>query len=367
MLQSFALSRYLESLGHKAIFIDHPCTETPRLSLLRCLVSRRLSGLQKKLEQYVSFPIIGFMSQVSHTRFCKTYSDIRKSTCDCEAFLVGSDQMWNPKWCANCWLPLVMLDFVPDGKKRISYAVSFGTNAWGDFPNRNVAGALLRKMTTISVREKSGLDLVQDLSGRNDAKCVIDPSLLFRSQFYMQIINQSSKHEKVCDKYIFKYILKEWDKNSSERQIIKAIQFYTGISHLESDKVRVVGRLSILCSLLGVKSKVTVSEWLSKIANASYVVTNSYHGVVFSIIFHRPFVAILLSGEYAEMNDRILSLLTILGLKDRAIVSAAGIHLRQCLSTEIDWVDIERRLDVCRKQADMFLAEALENHKSNYR
>ena len=360
MLQAFALWRYLEGIGHEVVFIKHFCTAPARLPLWRCFFSRRIRGIRKKLESYVWFSMRSFVSALPQTEYCKSLEDIMKATSACDGFIVGSDQMWNPMWCATKWLPLVMLDFVPNGKKRIAYAVSFGTNTWGCYANEDVAGSMIRKFDSISVREHSGLALIEEISGREDAKWLIDPTLLFGAEFYSQV-SDSSRY-KVCPdkgKYIFKYMLGGWDDKSDASYIIDALKKSKGILNIQCDRVRAMGWLPFLSSAFGVKARISVCSWLRKIEGAGVVVTNSYHGVIFSIIYHRPFVAILLRGHYEGMNDRILSLLVALGLERLAVYSDDIAAIKAAISLSIDWVDVESRLDTYRNTAKMFLMGCL--------
>ena len=275
MLQAYALERYLEALGHQVVFVSHPRTRERRLPFLRCLVSRRLKGIQIKLKNYVRFPLTEFAADYPQTRPCKTMDDVACATGDCDAFIVGSDQMWNPLWCANDSLPLVMLDFAAVGKPRISYAASFGTTEWPANANAPLAGELLRRFTKISVREESGVELVRRLAGRTDAVCLLDPTLLHDAAFYRELMLGHDGTVAARHPYIFRYILDDWDDAASTQKAFDVVQEALGIPRVETDLFPVSGVLSPLCRMLGVTTKIPVPEWLAKIAHADFVFTNS--------------------------------------------------------------------------------------------
>jgi hypothetical protein len=105
-------------------------------------------------------------------------------------------------------------------------------------------------------------------------------------------------------------------------------------------------------------SLLTIPEWLNAVYYSEYVVTTSFHGVVFSIIMHRPFVAILLKGMYSGGNGRITSLLSSLGLSDRILTADKTIS--EILKMQIDWTSVDKLLAEQREQSEQFLQEALK-------
>lgn len=355
MLQAYALERYLESLGHQVVFVSHPRTRERRLPFLRCLVSRRLTGVHIKLKNYVRFPLTDFAANYPQTSPCKTLDDVARATADCDAFVVGSDQMWNPLWCAGESLPLVMLDFAPVGKPRIAYAASFGTADWPVDANAPLAGELLRKFSKISVREESGVELVRKLSGRTDAVCLLDPTLLHDAAFYRELMfgHDGAAAHPSC---IFRYVLDDWDDAASTQRAFDIVQGTLGIPRVETDRIPVSGTLGPLCRMLGVTAKIPVPEWLSKIAHADFVFTNSFHGTVFAILFHKPFISLFLRGRMSGMNERLLSLLSKLGLSERAVYSDEIEKIKAMACQPIQWEVVEESLRSLRHQSSAFFA-----------
>ena len=342
MLQANALRRFLESMGHEVVFISHPRVVATKMPLWRVFVSRGLKGVKIKLKNYVRHSITDFAATFPQTKLCRTIDEVRQATADCDAFIVGSDQMWNPTWCSGRHLPLVMLDFAPEGKPRIAYAASFGTTVWREDQNANQAGELLRKFAKISVREESGIKLANELSGRTDAVQMLDPTLLYSADFYRKIIADAGveipKHNFPT---IFRYMLDEWDDASASQKAFEFVKGKLTLKETDSDRIPIRGLLAPLCKHLGVTAKVSVPEWLAKIAASDFVFTNSFHGTVFAILFHRPFVSILLRGPMSGMNERAISLLKKLGLESRAVHADDTAAIEAALASPINWEKVE--------------------------
>lgn len=128
-----------------------------------------------------------------------------------------------------------------------------------------------------------------------------------------------------------------------------------------SDRTPVRGILAPLCKLLGVTSKVSVPEWLAKIAASDFVFTNSFHGTVFAILFHKPFVSLLLRGPMSGMNERALSLLKKLGLESHAVYADDQLAIKAAVESKIDWRLVDEALILQRVKAINFIESALNN------
>lgn len=362
MLQANALRRFLESMGHEVVFISHPRVVATKMPLWRVFVSRGLKGVKIKLKNYVRHSITDFAATFPQTKLCRTMDEVRQATADCDAFIVGSDQMWNPMWCSGRHLPLVMLNFAPEGKPRIAYAASFGTTVWREDQNAKQAGKLLRKFAKISVREESGVKLANELSWRTDAVQMLDPTLLHSADFYRKIIAEAGvaipSHSQPT---IFRYILDEWDDASASQKAFEFVKGKLNLKDTDSDRIPVRGPLALLCKLLGVTAKVSVPVWLSKIATSDFVFTNSFHGTVFAILFHKPFVSLLLRGRMSGMNERALSLLKKLGLENRAVYADDQLAIKAAVESKIDWRLVDDALISQRVKAIDFIESALNN------
>jgi hypothetical protein len=360
MLQAYSLMNTLVRMGHEVVFIRHQRCAPKRLPVGRTLVSRNLKGLKAKLKNFVCHSITDFAASYPQTKYCETIEEVKLVTADCDAFIVGSDQMWNPLWCSGVSLPLVMLDFAAEGKARVSYAASFGTNEWREDQNAADASRMLKKFQAISVREESGVKLVESLSGRTDAKCLIDPTLLQDAKFYNEIIAKSGiRREKCKEQYVFNYILDEWSNVSEMQTAIGVVKDKLNVSKVVTDRKPAPGLMGLLCRVLRVKGKINVPEWLEAIAASHFVFTNSFHGTVFSILFHKPFVSVLIKGKMSGMNERALSLLKNIGLDERAVYSDEIEKISSLVDKPINWDEVNSRLDELREVAKDFLTNSV--------
>ncbi len=358
MLQALALWKYLEALGHEVIFVKQSRFVTKRwLQFVDCFISRSFHSMRAKFCGYVRSPISDFAANYPQTVLCETLDDVRQATASCDAFIVGSDQIWNSAWWpSEDDLRIAMLDFAPEGKPRLSYAVSFGNKDWPTPENARQVGECLRTFTKISVREQSGVDLVRKLSERTDAVCLLDPTLLHTADFYREVIAKASPQCEACattGSYIFRYVL-EWDDVSISERALKAVANKLGTEKIVDVYVPVRGLLAPIAKLLGVTAKISVPEWLSRISHSDFVFTDSFHGTVFSILFHKPFVSLLIRSSLKGMNERILSLLDILGLSDRAVYADEVEKWLPVVTKPIDWEDVEKRLTIWREKTVEF-------------
>ena len=357
MLQSFSLWHYLEDRGHEVEFIDYPLGGTRRGPLWRCFINRRglneFGIIKNKLKNYVRFSIARFSESFPKSCMISSFKGLADISKQYDCVVVGSDQVWNPAWCTPQSLPILMLDFVNKGTKRISYAASFGTSVWRIDQNAGMAAMFLRRFDAISVREKSGVRVVRDLCGRSDAKWLLDPTLLHVAQFYLGIASQ----RKYTEPYICSYILDEWSDDATIERLLKRVKKMCGISIVRTDRTNVAGLLSPICRYFNVETKIPVADWLSLIANSGFVVTNSFHGTVFSILFHKPFVTVLLKGSNSGMNERVVSLLQLLNLENRMVEADEQALSEDIVSGVIPWDDIDDRLVKRRIDTDLFFSE----------
>ena len=361
MLQAYSLWKYLEERGHEVEFIDYAFGNARRIPLWKCFVARHpksfLDTIRRKLKAYVRFGIVQFSEVFPRTQRVATFTELEEIGKKYDALIVGSDQMWNPLWCSGKSLPVVMLDFAPERTKRISYAVSFGTKEWKKEQDADEAGRLIRQFDAISVREESGMKLVRELSKRDDAKWLIDPTLLHSASFYEALLSKERRNQ--C-RYVFSYMLDEWIADEDVETVLRLVKSARGIEEVHTDKTAVRGVLIPICRVLDIQSKVSVGIWLSEIANSDFVVTNSFHGTVFSILFHKPFLTIPVSGKMSGMNERVVSLLSMVGLGSRFINTKDLDGCRDVVGSAIDWNGVDKRLNAERLRAEAFLKGALQ-------
>lgn len=221
-----------------------------------------------------------------------------------DKFIVGSDQVWN--FNSGNVDETFLLDFVKDDSKKISYAASFG-NSEIPADKCNVVKELLSKFKCISVRESSGVDLVQNLTHRN-ATLVLDPSLLLEKEEYIKMSKQPKQKN-----YVLLYLreeCKEFETIAREFAESKGLAFVKILKHRKCLKNGIPG------------GAISPHEWLGYMSNSSYVFTNSFHGICFSVIFERQFFVDLLRANRSETNPRMQSVLALLDLESRLLTSS---------------------------------------------
>lgn len=338
ILQNYALQRVLEKMGFNSITLDIGY----RYTNVRFLCSKietqilRFLGINRSYPQKPfknkCIPIkTGFFifNKIKTTRPYNRYSGSILKKYKINAVIVGSDQVWRPMY--NVSIEKMFLDFVGTKCVKIAYAASFGTDNWEyGKEDTNKCRTLIQTFEGVSVREQSGVKLVKENLMYENVKFVLDPTLLLDKGHYLSMCNDIPQN---TNKYICLYILDESSKTKeiaeklSKQMCMPIRQVYHGGMEL------------------------TVEEWLSGIRDASFVITDSFHGMVFSIIFNREFMVIP-NGNRG--NSRFESLLGILGL-DSCIYGSLKKRV------PIDWIRINERLEQYKKNSFSFLKEHLQN------
>lgn len=267
---------------------------------------------------------------VSHKLYTR-YS-ILKSPPEADFYITGSDQVWN-KLDGSYFL-----DFVDNGSPRVSYAASFGGR---NYTGRD-AGCVkswLKDFSSISVREKEGLILCNRLGVLNP-RLVPDPTLLLEEKGYKSFFTGNANHR---PPYLFLYLLGH--KCDFDTRLVYD---FAKRHNLEVVYVVSQGKQDSFP-----KTYPTVPQWLELLANARYVVTNSFHGTVFSLIFERNFISVPLSGEAGKMNDRQRTLLAHADLVRR--------FTNDCdrLLEDISFIEVKGTLEKLRKEGLDFLRSSL--------
>lgn len=342
-LQAFALKEYLRSVGHDAIILN-------RRPAHQCAIPSRLGRMARKLEEYskrnsfLKFEREHLQPKTAPVIFPKDWDNIGLDSFD--AVIVGSDQVWRDDYAFNSFGFNMFLDFVGDGIKRISYAPSLGKDSWNSTPEKTErVHELLKKFDAISVREGSSTKVLKDKFGV-DSRLVVDPTLLLTAADYERILSLQRK----AVPYIATYIL---DYDEEFKRNIARLSEKLGLPHRDIVARTPKGKLSTILNRFRTVS--SVEGWVENIANAEYVVTNSFHGMVFSIIFRKQFIVVMNVNRGAE---RFKSLLKMFGLEDRLIDTSDSDYARH-FERKIDYSKIEPQIEQWREMSKQYLAEAL--------
>ncbi len=357
ILQAYALQTVLERMGHEVVVLDKspyhylPLWKMPFSYPKRILEKYVLGKKSVKVfaEQWYNrtYPII---SQYTQT-FIDTYihrkevNDLTKlDEKDFDALVVGSDQIW--RVCYYSQIENAFLAFTEGWKylKRIAYAPSFGTDVW-EYSQKQTEKCklLLQKFDAVSVRESSGVELCAKNFGR-EAIHVLDPTLLLDRGDYERLIKQSKVQHH--SNMLLQYIL---DEDKEKQELIEYI-----IKEKQLNIVRVNSKVEDITAKLEERIQPYVEQWLCGFYDADFVVTDSFHACVFSIIFNKPFIV---CGNKKRGSARFLSLLSSFNLLDRYITD--GINLSEVLDKTIDWSEINKKKENLKSFSWSFLNQSL--------
>lgn len=332
ILQAYALQNVLVSMGHNVCLI-----EKKREKIQKTLWKVPLSKLKQEVLMH---SINRFIKNKIGRETVNDFSDVSQFNLD--AIIVGSDQIWRPIYF-NDNIENAFLEFAMGWNiKRIAYAASFGTDEWEYTPEQTKhCKALLKYFNNVSVRESSGVELCQNKFGIN-AQIVLDPTMLLLKRDYINLFESvntpKSRGSLLC------YIL---DETFEKMDLIKRIA---------NEKKLVPFRVNAKKgnTLLSEHIYPSIEKWLRGFYDAKFVVTDSFHACVFSIIFNKPFIAI---GNVNRGMSRFNSLLSMFGLDNRLIITPSEYEEK----SSINWNNVNSILDVRRAYSLNFLTESLSN------
>lgn len=261
-----------------------------------------------------------------------------------DAVVCGSDVIWNVN-NESLDTDVYFLGWVPDKVKRIAYAPSWGKPTIDlCYSAKQNISTLLSKFDAVSVREKSGVDICASL-GRKDAQWVPDPTMLLTAGAWNKIAEN-----KFHGRYILNYRI-PYNKSVDDSAILYALT-----QHYQIDVKKVPDIESEYVWL-------SPTEWLGGIRDAEFIITNSFHGVVFCIIYNKNFLFTKLVGDYEKLNERIYSLLDLFDLSDRIITEETASNasiIKSLIKSPINWDQVNEKLKQWRQVGVDFLDKALK-------
>lgn len=286
-LQRYALMKVLQDMGHEVTHIKwckyyhKPWYKIPFVLLYRLIkynIHCRKEILfyeyyaTKKYNQDCKTTDVFYERYIKHSESVYTKDELEAALGGFDAYVVGSDQVWRKKY-TECWLPLMMMSFADQltNVKRLAYAVSFGNNEKELAPSEQKDLAkLYSQFDGVSVREDSALDLMREYGWTTPSAIhVLDPTLLLTAKDYEKLIEKAETNP--LKRPLFCYIL-DPDKEKDEFIEKKSIQM--GIAPFKV--------------MLEEGSRPSIEQWLRYFRDADYIITDSYHGYVFSKIFNKP-------------------------------------------------------------------------------
>ena len=364
MLQNYALQQVLIRAGHTVETIDWKINPFRRyMSNIKAHMlawinpnkySKALYQLNNRERAIIQSKTNRFINKyINHTNPVTSYNgfkEIAKNN-NYDAYIVGSDQCWRPLY--NCFIKAMFLDFtIGYNVKRIAYAASFGNDSWEYTNEQTIEFAnLLKQFNLVSVREDSGVELCKSHLAV-DAIHVLDPTMLLTRNDYIKIIENESIP--ASNGNLFTYIL---DPSSVKNNFINQVEKELGLKAFNVlPKYQAETRTK-----KNVKKEIedcvfpSTTEWLRAFIDAEMTIVDSFHGMVFSIIFNKPFWII---ENKNRGITRFTSLLKVFNLENRLIEEHSFDKIN--LQENIDWKNVNTLLEEKRNQCISVLCNALK-------
>lgn len=361
LLQAYALRRWFLERGHQAEFIDYRPQHVEqggriRMSLLPADMKanaktiylkassffHRHFGDPDQADRFRDFRArhLGIDGAVSYVA-----EDLDRTQLPYDMIVAGSDQIWSPS-VQYGFDPVYFLAFAGHTTaRRISYAASFGRD---DLPPEQMQALapLLRSLSAISVRELSAVEIIGSAAGL-EAACVPDPTLLHDRYDDLLAVSRDDRQD-----HVFCYALRTGE---GIRDVAGHVSRRLGAPIISPYNVHRRWRE------IGTTVYPGPAEWLSYAANSRFVVTNSFHGTVFSVLLRRPFLVAEIPGTRLAMNARSRNLLTQLGLMDRFVGKQDLARIDELIDRPIDWEEVEARQRALRQAGSTFLEQQLQS------
>jgi hypothetical protein len=365
-LQAYALQQMIEELKYKCYIINYNPPEGyiqpsrgVRKFAKQCLNMLPVGCIPKRYRDYFASGRYGFDRQFEkfrtrHLKFdskrIRDEKGIIQNPPEMDLYVCGSDQIWNPVFYGGN-NPVYLLQFVPEGKRRIAYAPSIGLS---EFPEeyRLDFRFNLQKFDVLSVREESGRRIVEDVCGVS-CKCVLDPTLLYGADRWSSLSEASSI--RMDEPYMFCYIFGD---REYEYELAEAL---SQAANLPVVAIPFNDRWDRFPGVKLIRSA-GPQDFLKLIQHAQLVITDSFHATAFSINYHKNFWTLYRDSaeNKAGMNSRIINILELLGLQGRLLDEHAEASRSVNVDEQICWGDVDEKITILRKDSIDYLKNALK-------
>ena len=344
LMRSGAYKQWKYMQQKKKDFIEHP-----EFSRTRHIRTKAVDAFKARYLDCVSTYYFG-------------YDELKKGSKNYSVVFVGSDQVWGP---LSLYSRFYNLYFVDDNVPKFSYASSFGVS--DIFPwQRNGVSGFLNRMDMVGVREQRGKEIVYELTGK-DAVVVCDPTFLLTPHEWLEALKENEKKRgkirinepyAIDEPYILTYVLGE---REDVREQIKVLRRESGLKVVNLPHI---DNYHAMDDNLGDINLFDVDpfDFIRLIRDAEYVVTDSFHGSVFSILMHTKFLTFYRkpASEKGNTNSRIDSLFNIFGLTDRLYKDSIFSSIKR----DIDWDYVDNKVADMRRNSLEFFKKGLElSHK----
>lgn len=329
-LQNYATHRLLENLGFEVEtmknytnqkYPNEKSIKSQVKRLIGCIYEKTLILSIRKLNIITrSKKFKNFTEKyIKQSKYIINNNEIPKNIDkEYDYFVCGSDQIWNPEFYFNSEVDF--LTFAPKGKK-IAYAASFGIS---ELPDRCIDDykKWINQIDYLSVRENVGADIIKKLTGK-DAVVLLDPTLMLNKHEWLEIAKKPKLNTN--KKYILTYFLGNKDKETE----------------MKINDIAIKNNLNII-NLLDINNKeiysIDPSEFVWLINNSELMCTDSFHGVVFSLIMKSPFIVFERKDKNKSMNSRLETLLTKFNMENRLYNNLGDKEIFNVNFTEVDQI-----------------------------
>lgn len=331
-LQAYATIKMLQRLGHHVEMIDIRLSDCHKPNL-NGRIGQIISGLGPAHKKFDHF----WKKHIPVTRRYRSIKELQSNPPQADMYMVGSDQVWNPD-ITGLFAKLFFLDFGGNNVKRVSFASSFGTQEWESDRLTEEVEQLLRRFNNIGCREQSGVDILRKTFGVHST-LTIDPTLLFDE--YSELTGPlTSKNTLVY------YPL------SNDPELMEyagSLSVKLGLELVNNKRTsNVLGRFTW--------DRVGIEEWVRNIAESQFVITRSFHGLVFCILYRKPFAII---ANKNNRGARLQNLLLQLGISDRYYDTFHDCNEARPWNTPIDYDAVHAQLAMLRSETYNYLIKAL--------
>jgi len=350
ILQAYAMLETLKRLGHQ-----------PKLQYIKSKYKHTWKGLIKiyvlsnftsrynnlKYEEEIYQNTFEFIEKYINpkSKSLETYEDFASISANSyDAYIVGSDQVWRARMFK--YIDYAFFDFVKSDKPIfLSYAPSFGVDTW-DYTKEETLKykQQIQRFSGVSVREDSGIELCKKYFEK-EATHVLDPTMLLTADDYRKLIK--AENEPKHNGELLNYIL---DESNEKKELIDMVSKELNIKPFK------INAKSYNSKNLEDMVYPTVTSWIKGFDDAKYVVTDSFHGCVFAILFNKPFIAY---GNAQRGMARFKSLLNMFDLEDRLVCSMNEISDNK-IKQSIDWNSVNKKIENQKKRSINYLNKNLQ-------
>lgn len=341
VLQAYALYTTLNNSGYEAHLINRRWDNNRKDIIYKTKKLIYKNFVMKNFTKFIKNNFNNITSEITSQEDMKEVDNL-----NFDAIIVGSDQVWRLEH-TNGVKNNYFLDFIENkNTKKISYAASFGKDKIEcNTDRKKIITKLLSEFDAVSVREDSGVSICKK-EFNCDATQVLDPTLLLSKEEYLKLlpIDKKSIQKNILTTYIL-------DKSNENQNIIDKVAKYKSLNNNPINHA--IDSFNIKGLLLNI-NKINlhkISNWIKGIDDAEFIITDSFHGVVFSIIFNKQFICI---GNKGRGLARFTSLLKIFGLEDRMVFSIDDIT-DELLNKNIDFKMVNDILAKKQKESLQFI------------